>query len=96
MPNFANIILTVDLPETFYAAEITVIKGITEIHDIQKREVKDYEKCMGECGLNGLLGSFVKTITKIIGKRRLKFKNGHLCRMNDYKIKTNFKYHCTK
>lgn len=52
---------TVVLSQALFAVETTIIKEITEIHDIQNQGRKIYEAVyMTGCGLSGQLRRFIK------------------------------------
>lgn len=84
---------TVVLPEALYAAETTVIRGMTKIHDIEKQERKILRKIYGAVQKDGIwikrptteLYKTTETITDTFRKRRLKFY-GHLLRMSDNRL----------
>ena len=84
---------TVVLPEALYAAETTVIKGMTKIHDIEKQERKILRKIYGAVLRDGIwikrptkeLYENTENITDKFRKRRLQFY-GHQCRMDKSRL----------
>ena len=81
------------LTEALYAAETTVLKGMSKIHEIEKQERKILRKIFGAVLKDGKwikrptkeLYERTETITDTFRKRRLKFY-GHLHRMSDDRL----------
>lgn len=84
---------TVVLPEALYAAETTVIKGMTRTQDLEKQERKILRKIHGAVLRDGIwikrptkeLYTNTDTIIDKFRKRRLQFY-GHICRMHENRL----------